>query len=220
MGIYVFTARPMYELLFQDAARPDSGHDFGKDIIPRMLGTQRRLRLPVPRQEPQGRLVLARRRHARRLLPGQHGPDRRRPGPEPLRPRLADPHLPAAAAAAEVRLHDERPAGQARRGEALDSIVCQGCIVSGGQVVSSILSPGVRVNSYALVEDSILFDGVEVGRHCRIRRAIIDKDVKIPPHTTIGHDLDHDRQRGFLVTEQGIVVIAKGETFDAPAVKS
>ena len=61
-----------------------------------------------------------------------------------------------------------------------------------------------------MVEKSILFDGVDVGRHCRIRRAIIDKDVKIPPHTTIGYDLEHDRQRGFTVTEQGVVVIAKG----------
>ena len=61
------------------------------------------------------------------------------------------------------------------------------------------------------VENSILFDGVDVGRHCRIRKAIIDKEVKIPQHSTIGYDLDHDRQRGFLVTERGVVVIAKAE---------
>ena len=67
-----------------------------------------------------------------------------------------------------------------RRGAAYNSIVCQGAIISGGQVYRSILSPGVRINSYALVEDSILFDGVEVGRHARIRRAIIDKDVQDP----------------------------------------
>ena len=90
-------------------------------------------------------------------------------------------------------------------------MVCQGCIISGGHVRRSILSPNVRVNSYAVVEDSILFDGVDVGRHCRIRRAIIDKDVKIPPDTTIGYDLEHDRRRGFTVTEQGVVVIAKAE---------
>jgi len=61
------------------------------------------------------------------------------------------------------------------------------------------------------VDSSILFEGVDVGRHCRIRRAIIDKDVEIPPHSTIGYNLDHDRQRGFQVTEGGIVVIAKAE---------
>ncbi len=90
-------------------------------------------------------------------------------------------------------------------------MVCNGCILSGGHVRRSILSPRVRVNSFAQVESSILFDGVNVGRHCRIRRAIVDKDVSIPANTTIGYDLDHDRQRGFQVTEQGVVVIAKAE---------
>jgi glucose-1-phosphate adenylyltransferase len=71
------------------------------------------------------------------------------------------------------------------------------------------------VNSYAVVENSILFDGVDVGRYCRIRRAIIDKDVKIPPHTTIGYDLEHDRRRGFTLSDQGVVVIAKAEQPEA-----
>ena len=74
-----------------------------------------------------------------------------------------------------------------------------------------MLFRSVRVNSFAQVESSILFDGVNVGRHCRIRRAIIDKDVQIPAHTTIGYNLEHDRQRGFTITEQGVVVIAKSE---------
>jgi glucose-1-phosphate adenylyltransferase len=73
------------------------------------------------------------------------------------------------------------------------------------------LAPNVRVNSYAVVDSSLLFDGVDVGRHARVRRAIIDKDVKIPAGATIGYDLDHDRQRGFQITEQGVVVIAKAE---------
>ena len=106
---------------------------------------------------------------------------------------------------------DSGPAGSVRRGEAHDSMVCQGCIISGGHVSRSVLSPNVRVNSYAVVESSLLFDGVEVGRHCKIRKTIIDKDVKIPAHTTIGYNLDHDRQRGFTVTDQGVVVIAKAE---------
>ena len=83
--------------------------------------------------------------------------------------------------------------------------------MSGGHVQRCIVGPRCRVNSYAVVEDSILFDGVDVGRYCRIRRAIIDKDVQIPAHATIGYDLEHDRQRGFMVTEQGVVVIAKAE---------
>ncbi len=106
---------------------------------------------------------------------------------------------------------DEGPRGQVRRGEAQDSMVCQGCIVSGGHVRRSVLSPNVRVNSYAVVENSILFEGVDVGRHSRIRKAIVDKDVRIPQNTTIGYDLEQDRKRGFQVTEQGVVVIAKDE---------
>jgi glucose-1-phosphate adenylyltransferase len=98
-----------------------------------------------------------------------------------------------------------------RRGEAHDSIVCPGCIVSGGQVTRSILSPNVRINSFAHVEDSILFSGVDVARGARIRRAIIDKEVKIPRDAIIGYDVEHDRRRGFTITEQGIVVVAKGE---------
>jgi glucose-1-phosphate adenylyltransferase len=101
-----------------------------------------------------------------------------------------------------------------RRGAALNSIVCQGAIVSGGQVYRSILSPGVRINSYALIEDSILFDHVEVGRHARIRRAIIDKDVKIPPGFDIGWNRAADVARGLTVTEDGITVVAKSEDLE------
>jgi glucose-1-phosphate adenylyltransferase len=98
-------------------------------------------------------------------------------------------------------------------------MVCAGSILSGGLVYRSILSPNVRVNSFACVEESILFEGVDVGRHCRIRRAIIDKDVKIPEGTVLGYDSEHDRRRGFLVTELGVVVVPKAErpeTFRLP----
>ena len=101
--------------------------------------------------------------------------------------------------------------GRARRGEAIDSIVCPGCIVSGGHVRHSILSPNVRVNSFATVEESILFEGVKVGRGARVRRAIIDKDAELPEGSEVGFDLDLDRRRGFTVTDSGLVVVAKGE---------
>ena len=93
---------------------------------------------------------------------------------------------------------------------ALDSLVCNGSIISGGRVERSILSPDVRINSYSLVEDSILFDRVEVGRNAKIRRAIIDKGTKIPPGFSIGYDLEKDAKR-FTVTDSGVVVITKGE---------
>src|SRR5215472_13093762 len=95
-----------------------------------------------------------------------------------------------------------------RRGAAYNSIVCQGAIISGGQVFRSIVSPGVRIHSFALVEDSILFDGVVVGRRARIRRAIIDKDVRVPTGFDIGWSRDADRARGFTISDDGITVVA------------
>ena len=98
-----------------------------------------------------------------------------------------------------------------RSGRALDSIVCHGCIVSGGLVQRSILGARCRINSYAQVEDSILFEGVDVGRHAKIRGAIIDKGVRIPAGAEIGFDPEFDAKRGFAVSDEGVVVIAKAD---------
>ncbi|HEV3387200.1 MAG TPA: glucose-1-phosphate adenylyltransferase [Gemmata sp.] len=220
MGIYVFNSRLMFELLCQDAARTGSEHDFGKNIIPGMLETGHRVfayrfrdenRKAVPYWRDVGTLDAYYQANMDLIA--------------------VDPVLNLYDAGWPVRTFQPQnpppkfvfsgdgPPGQARRGEALDSIVCSGCIISGGQVRRSILSPRVRVNSYAVVEDSILLDGVDVGRYCRIRKAIIDKDVKLPPYTVLGHDLEFDRKRGFTVTENGVVVVPKAEpaeTFQAP----
>jgi glucose-1-phosphate adenylyltransferase len=211
MGIYVFTARPMYELLCQDATRSESDHDFGKNIIPSMIEKMRvsayrfrdKNRKAVPYWRDVGTLDAYYQANMDlvEVDPVLNLYDREWPI-RTLQPQLPPP---------KFVFSDEGSQENVRRGEATDSMVCQGCIVSGGHVRRSILSPNVRVNSYALVENSILFEGVDVGRHCRIRRAIIDKDVKIPANSTIGHDLDQDRRRGFQVTEQGVVVIAKDE---------
>lgn len=104
--------------------------------------------------------------------------------------------------------------GQKRVGRAADSLVSEGCIISGGMVERSVLSQRVRVNSWSSVSDSILMENVEIGRHCDIRKAIIDKNVTIPPGTKIGVDLEDDRKR-FHVTESGIVVIPKGAVVPA-----
>lgn len=93
-------------------------------------------------------------------------------------------------------------------GTALDSIVSNGCIVSGGIVKNSVLSPDVRVNSYSEVDQSILFSHVSVGRRCHIRKAILDRDVHIPEGTMIGFDPEADRQR-YFVTESGITVVTR-----------
>jgi glucose-1-phosphate adenylyltransferase len=211
MGIYVFTTRLMYELLCQDATRPDSDHDFGKNIIPSMVGVHKVFAYRFQdKNRKEGRPywrdvgTLDAYYQANMDLievdPVLNLYDREWPI------RTHQPQLPPP----KFVFRDD-VTEHARRGEAHDSMVCQGCIISGGKVRHSILAPNVRVNSYALVEDSILFDGVDVGRHARIRKAIIDKDVNIPQGATIGYNLDHDRARGFLITEQGVVVIAKAE---------
>jgi glucose-1-phosphate adenylyltransferase len=204
----------MYELLLADAGNDKSDHDFGRNVIPAILQTQRvfahRFRDRNRKKEPYWRDVGT--------LDAYYQANMDLIEIDPVLNlyddewliRTHQPQLPPP----KFVFNDEGPREHARRGEAHDSMVCQGCIVSGGHVRRSILSPNVRVNSYALVEDSILFDGVDVGRHCRVRRAIVDKDVRIPPNTRIGYDLDEDRRRGFMVTEQNVVVIGKAELSD------
>jgi glucose-1-phosphate adenylyltransferase len=211
MGIYVFTARPMYELLCQDATHPNSDHDFGKNIIPGIMESHKvyayrfrdKNRKAVPYWRDVGTLdaYYSANMDLVEIEPVLNLYDREWPI------RTNQPQLPPP----KFVFSDDGPLGQVRRGETHDSMVCPGCIISGGHVRRSILSANVRVNSYAVVESCILFDGVDVGRHSRIRRAIIDKDVKIPQNTTIGYDPEHDRRRGFQVTEEGVVVIAKAE---------
>jgi glucose-1-phosphate adenylyltransferase len=211
MGIYVFTARLMYEILCQDATRSDSGHDFGKDIIPLMIQHHKvhafrfrdRNKKAMPYWRDVGTLDAYYQANMDLIEvdPVLNLYDREWPI------RTNQPQLPPP----KFVFSAEGTGENARRGEAHDSMVCPGCIISGGHVRRSILATNVRVNSWAVVDSSIVFDGVDVGRHSRIRRAIIDKDVKIPAHTTIGYNLEHDRQRGFTVTEQGVVVIAKAE---------
>jgi glucose-1-phosphate adenylyltransferase len=95
-----------------------------------------------------------------------------------------------------------------RMGIATDSIVSPGCIISGGRINHSVLSPFVRVNSYSEVEESILMPNVQVGRYSRIRRAILDEFVVIPENSRVGFDAEEDRALGRVVTESGITVVA------------
>mgnify|MGYP000449499141 CR=1 FL=1 len=213
MGIYVFSARFLFEQLCLDATRPDSTHDFGRDVIPSVIGTHRVFAYPFMDENLDEKgtkatywrdvgTVDAYYEANMDLIavdPQLNLYDRRWPI------RTYQPDLPPP----KFVFAEKGPS--ARRGQALDSMVCAGCIISGGQVERSILGPNVRINSYAQVEDSILFEGVNVGRHARIRRAIIDKGVQIPPHTEIGYDAELDRARGFVVTEKGITVIPKNE---------
>lgn len=219
MGIYVFTARFMYEQLCQNAARPDAGHDFGHHVIPAMIESHRVFAFPFrdanQKAEAYWRDVGT--------LDAYYEANMELVQVDPLLNvydqswpiRTFHPNLPPP----KTVFAERGPGG--RCGQALDSIVCPGSIISGGLVERSILGHGCRVNSYAVVEDSILLDGVDVGRYAQIRRAIIDKGVAIPQGVTIGYDPEEDRRRGFVVSENGVVVIAKTagseQLFEPPA---
>ncbi|GAA1785002.1 MAG: glucose-1-phosphate adenylyltransferase [Actinobacteria bacterium] len=98
-----------------------------------------------------------------------------------------------------------------RFGEALNSIVSPGTVISGARITGSVVGPKVTVHSYTEIADSVIMDGVDIGRSCQIRKTILDKDVVVPEGTSIGFDLDHDRARGFTVTDTGLVVVGKGQ---------
>jgi len=211
MGIYAFNTDVMYELLFQDAARKEtSNHDFGRDIIPAMIAGGSRVFAYPFRDENRKKAAYWR---DVGTLDAYYQTTMDLIQIDPIL-NLYDQDWP---------IHTYQPPYPPpkfvhtegdRRGAAFNSIVCQGAIISGGQVYRSIVSPGVRINSYALVEDAILFDGVVVGRRARIRRAIVDKDVRIPSGFEIGWNRDADLARGYTVTDDGIIVIAKGEDLE------
>ncbi len=210
MGIYIFKTSVMYDLLFKDAAKRDtSKHDFGKDIIPGMLDSARVFAYPF-RDENRKQAAYWRdvgtldayfqaNMDLIQIDPILNLYDRDWPI-HTFQPPMPPPKF----------VHTDPD----RRGAAFNSIVCQGSIVSGGQVYRSILSPEVKIHSYALVEDAIIFSGVEVGRYARVRRAIIDKDVRIPAGFQIGYNRELDRARGLTITEEGITVVAKSEDLE------
>jgi glucose-1-phosphate adenylyltransferase len=211
MGIYAFNTDVMYELLFQDAAKKEaSSHDFGRDIIPAMIAGGSRVFAYPFRDENRKEAAYWR---DVGTLDAYFQTSMDLIQVDPIL-NLYDHEWP---------IHTYQPAYPPpkfvhtegdRRGAAYNSIVCQGVIISGGQVYRSIVSPGVRINSFALVEDAILFDGVAVGRRARIRRTIIDKDVRVPAGFEIGWNRDADLTRGFTVTDDGIVIVAKGEDLE------
>jgi len=208
MGIYVFNTAFLFELLCRDAVNPGSSHDFGKDIIPSIVHSYNVRAFPF--QDPETGEACYWRDVG--TLDAYYEANMDLVQVEPVL-NLYDESWPIRTyhpiAPPPKFVFAQEDAPNPRVGQALDSMVCSGCIVSGGRVQRSILSHFVRVNSWARVEESILFAHVQVGRYARIRRAIIDKAVRVPEGMEIGYDLELDRARGFTVTESGVVVIGR-----------
>ena len=218
MGIYVFNTRFLFEQLCHDANDPKSHHDFGKNIIPSIIDRHRVYAFPF-RDENRKRDAYWR---DVGTLDAFYEANMDLVGIDPFL-NLYDESWPVRTQQKNLPppkfVFGSRGDGD-RCGLALDSIVCAGTIVSGGRVERSILGPRVRVNSYAQIFDSILFEGVEVGRRAKIRNAIIDKGVCIPAGFEIGFDIELDRKRGFTISNNGIVTVAKTEDLSSLAFQS
>jgi glucose-1-phosphate adenylyltransferase len=203
MGIYIFNTEVLVRRLIEDT-RSDSSHDFGKNIIPRMIGRDRVFAFDF-RQGDCGGTGYWR---DVGTIDAYYEANMDLIAVTPQL-NLYDSQWPiltyqSASPPAKTVWIEER-----RVGTALNSIISNGCIISGGNVKRSILSPRVTVHSFAEIEDSILLEGVDVGRNAKIKKAIIDKEVQIPPGMEVGYHLDEDAKR-FTVTASGIVVVPKG----------
>jgi len=212
MGNYVFSSDALVDALRKDAADEMSHHDMGRDIIP-MLVRERAAEVynfldnEVPGAEPRDAGywrdvgTLDSYFDAHMDLCAVHPVFNLYNARWPILT-----HVPSQPPAKFVHDHGNRV------GHAIDSVVSNGVIVSGGLVRNSVLSPGVRVNSWSRVERSVLLAGTKVGRHAVVQDTILDKNVTVAEGAVVGVDKDHDRARGFTVSAGGITVIGKGQT--------
>lgn len=208
MGIYIFNTQVLVDELIADAADPKSSHDFGKDVLPKCLARRRVVAWDFHdlNQDDVNQKSSLYWRDVGTL------------------DAYYEANMDLVAVSPEFNLYDERwpirtRAFQAppakfvfaqegrRMGLAVDSIVSPGCIISGGRVNRSVLSPFVRVNSYCEIDESILLPRAMIGRYSRIRRAILDEDVVLPENSRVGFDAEEDRALGRVVTESGITVV-------------
>jgi glucose-1-phosphate adenylyltransferase len=205
MGIYVFDIDVLVKALEDDAALAESHHDFGKDIIPALIS---------------GGSVFSYRFYDENKKAAKYwrdigtldayyeaNMDLCQVNPEF---NLYDPEWPLRTYQPQAPPAKFVFAEEGRKGEALDSLISPGCIVSGSRISGTILCPNVRVHSFCQIEQSILMPGVRVGRHAQIRRTIVDRDVLIPRGARIGYNLQEDRRR-HTVTEDGVVVVTVDE---------
>ncbi|MBN1130752.1 MAG: glucose-1-phosphate adenylyltransferase [Chitinispirillaceae bacterium] len=211
MGNYLFNKKFLIRELYEDARLSASSHDFGRDIIPMMYHdfpiyvydfSHNRIPAETPEQsiywEDVGTLdaYYEANMTLRHVLPvinlyNESWPIRTAAGQSP-----------------PAKFVFDGEGKEKRKGEALDSIVSGGCIISGGKVVRSVLSRGVRLHGLSVVEDSIVFPDVDIGERAQVKNAIIDRGVRVMPGDKIGFDLDEDRKR-FSVTDSGIVILGQ-----------
>jgi glucose-1-phosphate adenylyltransferase len=209
MGVYIFNTQLLIPILLADSEDPKSSHDFGKDILPRIISKHRVFAYNFVDENAENPKDALYWRDVGTL------------------DAYFEANLDLVSVSPVFNLYDkdwplrtwqqQYPpakfvfADPDRMGVALDSIIAGGSIISGGRVQRSVLGYDVRVNSYCEVSDSIIYNHVNVGRHSRIKKAIIDRHVSLPEHTEIGYDLEADRRR-FHVTDSGIVVVVRQES--------
>lgn len=202
MGNYIFNTDFLFEQLIKDENTPGSTHDFGKDIIPAIIEKYRVYAYPF--RDPETNQPAFWRDVGTLDAFWEANMELISVSPEL---NLYDQDWPI------LTHHAQLPPAkfvfneQNRSGKAVDSMVSGGCVISGAKVFRSLLFPDVKVHSYTEIEDSVVLPQVDIARHCKIHRAIIDRGCKIPEGTEIGVDLEKDKERGFRVTEKGVVLV-------------
>ena len=202
MGNYIFNTQFLYDQLIVDADNKDSQHDFGNDIIPSMIENNRVFAYPF-RDPETGKQAFWR--------------------DVGTLDAYWEAHMELVSVEPQLNLYDlewpilthqtQLPPAKFvfndddRRGEAHDSMVSGGCLISGARINRSLLFSNVTVHSYATVTDSVVLPDVEIGRHCRIKKAILDRGCRLPENTVIGENHEQDKARGFRVTDNGVVLV-------------
>jgi glucose-1-phosphate adenylyltransferase len=213
MGNYLFNKDFLIDILYKDAEDKNSSHDFGKDILPKIFKTSRvyaydfrRNRIPGISKKEIGywrdvgtiKAFWEANMDLRSVKPDFNLYNKKWPI------RTASYGTPPA----KFVFNED-----GRRGQAIDSIIGEGSIISGGKVQESVIGREVLVDSGAEVKSSLIMDRVKINKDCKIQMSIIDKDVEVPPGTEIGYDLKQDKKRFFVDKESGIIVIPKGYKF-------
>ena len=215
MGNYLFTADVLVETLRKDAANRASRHDMGGDIVPMLVSERNADVYDFLTNE----------------VPGANERDAGYWRDVGTLDSYFDAHMDLCAVLPVFNLYNDKwpiltkvasqpPAkfvhdSGERVGRAIDSLVSNGVIVSGGLVRESVLSAGVRVNSWARVERAVILNNTVIGRHAVIENAILDKNIVVPEGVVVGVDKEHDRERGFVVSEGGVTVVGKSQVVTA-----